>query len=287
MGESDLKRFNEFLIINFGLFLVALGIYLFKIPNNFAIGGVSGIAIVVGRFFPGSPVGLIMMAINILLTIAGIIFVGFSFGFKTIYSSFALSGMVWLLEKIYPISKPLTRDTILELVYAVILPAVGSAIVFNKNASTGGTDIIAKILAKYMRINIGKTLLLGDFIITVMAGMVFGIEIGMYSILGLFLKGFIIDFVIEELNLCKQVVIISANSDQVKKYITENIKRGATVYKAIGAFTNQEKEVITTIVTRKQAVKLRDYIGNADPKAFVTITNTSEIIGKGFRNVVF
>lgn len=280
-----MKKLKEFVVINFGLILVALGIYLFKIPNNFATGGVSGISIIVGKFFPSAPVGFLMMVVNIILLIIGFLFLGFNFGSKTVYSSFALSGMVWLLEKLYHIPGPLTGETMLELIFAILLPAVGSAIVFNQNASTGGTDIVARILNKYTHINVGKTLLLSDFAITVAALFVYGVKIGMYSILGLMLKGFLIDLVIEGLNICKQLVIISSKSGEVKDFIVNELDRGATIHKAVGAFTNAEKEVITTILNRKQAIRLRLFIKEIDPQAFITISNTSEIIGKGFRNI--
>ncbi|WHH58667.1 YitT family protein [Petroclostridium sp. X23] len=286
MGEPFFVKIKAFLLINIGLLFVALGIFFFKIPNNFATGGVSGIAMIMSYFFSTISVGPFMLIINIVLLIAGFIFIGFNFGSKTAYSSFVLSGMVWLLEKVCPpISQPLTGDTFLELIFAIVLPAIGSAIVFNQNASTGGTDIIAKILNKYMHVNIGKTLLIADFLITLIAGAVFGIRIGMYSMLGLFMKGFIVDLAIEGMNISKEIVIISEKPEQIKHYIVKELHRGATIYSARGAFTDEEKEVITTIVNRRQAVALRSYIRSIDDKAFMSITNTSEIIGKGFRTL--
>jgi len=281
-----MKKAWEFLLINVGLFLVAAGIVLFKIPNNFATGGVSGVAIIIYKFFPNAPVGLLMLVINIVLVFFGFLFLGRDFGSKTVYSSFVLSGMVWGLERLIPITAPLTGDTMLELIFSILLPAIGSAIVFNSNASTGGTDIIAKILNKYTSINIGKTLLLADFGITVMALFVFGVRTGMYSMLGLILKGFIIDLVIESLNVSKHFVIISDKSQEIKEFIVKELKRGATVHKAYGAYSNEEKEVITAIMSRRQAVRLRRFIRDHDENAFISITNTSEIIGKGFRNVM-
>lgn len=279
-----MKRFKEFLLINFGLILVALGITLFKIPNNFATGGVSGIAIIVYKYFPTAPVGLIMLLINIMLMLIGLIIMGFDFGSKTVYSSFALSGMVWFFQRIIPLSKPLTGDAFIELIFAIALPGIGSAIIFNMGASTGGTDIVARILNKYTHINIGKTLLMSDFMITIAAGLVFGIRTGMYSVLGLVLKAFIIDLVIESLNVGKQVVIVSSKCDEISWFIIDELKRGATIHKAFGAYSGEEKQVITTVMNRKQAVRLRGFVSNTDDKAFVTISNTSEIIGKGFRN---
>lgn len=280
-----MNKTREFLLINLGLLLTAAGIQFFKVPNNFATGGVSGLAIVIRHFLPNISVGPLMLGINVILLVIGFLSIGFGFGSKTIYSSFALSGMVWILDKIWPMTAPFTNDTLLELIFAVMLPAIGSAIVFNQGASTGGTDIIAKILNKTTSLDIGKALLTGDFAITLLAGFVFGIRIGLYSMLGLVMKGFLIDTVIESLNLRKQMVIISEKPDEIKEYIIKNIHRGATIHLAKGAFTNEDKHVITTVMTRSQALAMRNYIHQIDRKAFITITNTSEIIGRGFHDM--
>lgn len=279
------EKSREFLLINLGLALVAAGIHFFKIPNHFATGGVSGIAIVTQHFSPNINVGPIMLAINILFLIAGYAMIGRNFGSKTVYSSLMLSAMVWFLDRIFPMDMPFTKDTMLELILAILLPAVGSAITFNQNASTGGTDIVAKVLNKLTDIDIGKALLIADFVITILAGFVYGIRIGMYSFLGLIFKAFLIDSVIENLNLRKQLVIISNKPDLIQNYILNVLHRGATVHIAHGAFTDHEEHVITTVVTRAQAVGLRRYIREIDPGSFITITNTSEIIGKGFRSI--
>lgn len=280
-----MKQIKEFLLINLGLAMVAAGIHFFKAPNNFATGGVSGVAIIIHYFLPGMAVGPLMLIINIMLLIFGFVAIGRNFTSKTVYSSFALSGMVWFLQKVTPINTPFTDDTMLELVMSILLPAVGSAIVFNQNASTGGTDIVAKVLNKLTSIDIGKALFLADFTITIFAGMVFGVRIGMYSFLGLILKGFVIDGVIEGLNTRKQMVIISEKPESVREYIIKNLHRGATIHIAFGAFTGEEKHVITTVVSRRQAIALRNYLREIDPQSFITITNASEIIGKGFRSI--
>lgn len=279
------KRILDFLMINFGLLLVAAGICIFKVPNHFATGGVSALAIISNKFFPKIDVGPLMLIINILLMIIGFFFLGRDFGSKTAYSSFALSGMVWAVQKLFPLDSPLTDDRMLELFYSIIFPALGSAIVFNRNASTGGTDIVAKILSKYTKLHIGKTLLLTDFLIAGGAGVVFGVKIGLYSVLGLIMKGFMIDIVLEGLNVSKQVVIISSKPEEIKKYIVHELNRSATIYKAEGAFTHKQEEVISTVMSRRQAIKLRSYIRSVDHAAFITISNTSETIGKGFRSI--
>ena len=280
-----MKHIKEFLIINLGLLFVAVGIHFFKAPNSFATGGVSGLAIILDHFFTNLSVGPLMLIINGILLVFGLILLGSGFISKTLYSSLALSGMVWIFDTIAPLSKPLTGDTLLELAYAILLPAVGSAIVFNFGSSTGGTDIIAKVLNQYTSIDIGKALLVSDFIITVFAGLVFGIRIGMYSVLGLIMKGFLIDIVIEGFNIKKQVVIVSTRPDPIREYIIKNIQRGATIHEARGAFTDEVKHVITSVMSRKQALDLRNFIRRTDRNAFITITNSSEIIGKGFRSL--
>ncbi len=280
-----MKKIKEFLLINLGLLLTAMGIHFFKVPNNFAIGGVSGLAIILRHFFPSANVGPLMLIINVILLLAGFALIGKSFGSKTVYSSIALSAMVELLDRIFPMKQAFTDDMLLELIFAIILPAVGSAIVFNQNASTGGTDIVAKVLNKLTSIDIGKALLISDFAITIAAGMVYGMKIGMYSVLGLLLKGFMIDSVLEGINVKKQMVIISEKPEEIKKYIIENLHRGATIYSAYGAFRNEEKHVLTTVLSRRQAIMLRQFIRETDKSAFITITNASEIIGKGFRSL--
>jgi uncharacterized membrane-anchored protein YitT (DUF2179 family) len=279
------KRIKDFLLINIGLILVGIGICFFKIPNHFATGGVSGLAIIASSFFPDIDVGPMMLIINTIFIIVGFFFIGSDFGSKTVYSSFALSGVVWAIQKIYPLPNPLTNDMMLELVFSIIFPAVGSAIVFNCNASTGGTDIVAKIISKFTRLDIGKTLLLSDFLIAAGAGAVFGIKIGLYSVLGLIIKAFMIDLVIEGLNVSKRMIIISSKPDEIIDYIVKELNRGATVYKAEGAFTHEPENVITTVLGRRQAIKLRTFIRSIDHSAFITISNTSETIGKGFRNI--
>lgn len=279
-----MKLFKELMIINVGLLFVALGICFFKIPNHFVLGGVSGAAILIESAFKSAPVGLIMLCINSIMVIFGIILVGFDFASRTVYSSVILSLMVWALQTFLPINKPLTNQPFLELMYAILLPAIGTAIVFNQGSSTGGTDILARILTKYMHIHIGKALLILDFIITFFAWFIFGIEIGMFCTFGLIVKAFLIDFVIENLNLGKQMTIVCNDGKEIREYILNTLHRGATLQHAEGAYSNEKKQIINTVVNRHQAIMLRSFVKKVSPNAFVTITNTSEIIGKGFRN---
>lgn len=276
---------KDFLLLNLGLFIVALGVHFFKVPNDFAIGGVSGVSIIAATLAPGLNVGHFMLIINVVLIIIGFIFLGKNFAAGTIYSSLALSLFIWVLEAVIPIAKPLTDDKFLELCFAVILPAVGSGIVFNIGASTGGTDIVAMILSKHTDLEIGKALFVSDFVITVIAGSIYGVKTGLYCVLGLLVKAFLLDIVIESINVRKYVTIISKESKAIEEFIMNVLHRGATISKACGAYTGEEKEMIITILGRRQAAMLRDYIRSIDKNAFITIVNSSETIGKGFRTI--
>ena len=273
------------LLLNLGLFLTAAGIHLFKTPNHFAMGGTSGMSIIMATLWPGMNVGGALFIINGILVVLGLCFLGVKTMGVTIYSSFALSAFVSLLEWIYPMTAPFTNDTLLELCFAVALPAAGSAIVFNVGASTGGTDILAMILSKYTSLEIGKALLLSDLAIAAWAGGLYGIATGLYCTLGTFSKALMVDSVIESINVRKMMTIGSARPQQVQDFILNKLHRSATVYDAEGAYTHKELKVITTILNRRQAMELRNFIRRTDPHAFMTIVNSSETIGKGFRHV--
>jgi Uncharacterized conserved protein len=280
-----MDKVYSFILINIGILLVAVEIVVFKIPNDFVTGGVSGLAIVISKLAPSLPVGMIMLIINIILLAIGILFVGFEFGAKTIYSSVVLSLVVWLWQKVYPITQPLTGDTMLELFFAILFLAAGSAILFYQNASSGGTDIIARIFNKKVHWHIGKSLLVIDFIIALSALLVFNVKIGMYSLLGVIIKGFLIDVVIEGLHSSKQLIIISDKADEIKEFIIKDLHRGVTIYKATGGNTNIERQVLNTVMDNRQAIKLRQYIKQLDNRAFVVADTVAEIYGLGFKNL--
>jgi uncharacterized membrane-anchored protein YitT (DUF2179 family) len=277
------NKIKSFLLITLGLFLTAAGIALFKVPNHFVTGGVSGLSIIAAALLPGLTVGPAMTVINLVLVVWGFAVLGSGFGWKTVYSSLALSGMVWAFGALWPLAKPLTADPLLELFFAIGLPAVGSAIVFNQNASTGGTDIVAKVLSTRTAINTGTALLISDFAIAASALLVFSVQTGLYSLLGLILKAFLIDLVIENLNVHKKLEIITAHPEPILDFILHTLHRGATLYPATGAFTGRDWKAIHTVVGRRQALAIRRVLREVDPKAFVTITTTTETLGKGFR----
>lgn len=278
-----MKNLKSIILIHVGLILVTASIVLFKVPNNFVTGGVTGISIVVRKVFPFLSIGLLMLVINITLLSIGFLFTGLEFQIKSIYSAIMLSVMVWLFEKLVPINKPLTNDPLLELIVAIFLLAAGSAILFYQNASSGGTDIIAKILNTKTHMHIGKTLLITDLIISIFAFFVFDIKAGLYSCVGVVIKGFLIDAVIEGLYSSKHFIIISSSASEIKGFIMDKLNRGVTIYKAIGGNTNEERPVLNTIISSREAIRLKNYIRKIDSKAFITVSNVSEIIGEGFK----
>jgi len=277
---------KDYALITAGVMLVVIGVYFFKFPNNFAIGGVTGIAMILSSLFKGAvSSATIVLVIDILLLIIGYAVIGRKFGVRTLYGSLLFALALNVLEKVMPMTSPITDQPMLELAFAVLFPALGSAILFNMGASTGGTDISAMLLKKYTSMDIGRSLLVSDFLLTAAGFVVFDITTVLFSMLGLLLKTTLVDGIIESLNLNKYFTIISSHPKEISDFIIEKLQRSATVLDGKGAFTNEDRKIIITVMNRSQAVQLRMFIKNTDPHAFMLITNTSEIIGKGFRGV--
>ena len=277
--------FRDWVLITAGILIMAVGIYFFKFPNHFSTGGVTGIAIVLGHYFPEMTPGTFVTVINVTLLLIGFAVFGRSFGIRTVYASLLLSGSLQLMEVLWPMSGPMTSQPLVELLFAVGLPAVGSAILFNLSASSGGTDIIAMILRKYTSLNIGFALLCSDTVITLSACFAFGMETGLFSILGLVIKGLFVDLVMDNLQVKKCFQIITSDPLPIEEYITKDLHRGATQLHGEGVFTHEGKTVLLTVVSRHEAVQLRNFIRKSDPTAFMIITSSTEIIGNGFRGV--
>lgn len=276
-----MRKLAEYGLITISIWIMVVGVYFFKFPNNFAFGGVTGFSTVVSKLTGWTPSDFTFV-VNTGLLVLGFLFLGTDVGIKTVYSSMLMSFSLTTLERIWPMYSPLTYEPMLELVFAIFLPAVGSAILFNIGASSGGTDIIAMILKKYTSMHIGTALLVVDIAAVAMAFFVIGPTTGLYSSLGLMAKSLVIDGVIENINMCKCFNIICDDADPICEFIIHDLNRSATIYKAQGAFTHHEKTVIMTTLKRGQAVKLRNFIKRTEPTAFILISNSSEIIGKGF-----
>ncbi len=278
------SQFKNFVYLTLSTLVMAVGIYFFKFSNNFTFGGITGLAVLVAK--SGSiSAGDFSFIANMVLLVIGFFVLGKKFAAKTAYSSILLSVALSGLERIWPMSQPLTDQPLLELIFAIALPSIGSAVLFNIGASSGGTDVVAMIMKKYTSFNIGNALLVTDLFITVAGFFVFDIQTGLYSVLGLALRSFMIDGFIESLNLSKYFNVVCKNPQPICDFIKDEMHRSATIVQAKGAFSGEDKYIIFTVMNRIEAVRLRNYIKEHSPDAFLLISNTSEIIGKGFHSI--
>lgn len=284
-----LHSLKDFGILTAGASLTAIGIYFFKFPNHFSTGGVSGLSVLLNGLFPEVSAATYVLIINIALLVIGFLILGRSFAFKTVYCSLLMSGLTYLLEKLCPLTKPLTGQPMLEIVFAILLPAVGSALLFQDGASTGGTDIVAMIIKKYSHVNISVALFISDFLIVMATVWIFGIETWLFSLLGFLAKVFMVNNVLESINMSKYCTVVTtkAHEEEVAAYITSRLHKSATLSEAYrGAYRRDEKVVFLVALTRRQARELKQYLKTLDHESFVIICNTSDICGKGFREVV-
>lgn len=276
---------REYGILTLATIILNVGIYVFKYPNHFVFGGVTGIAVLITKVLPISA-SAVNLIINMALLGLGFLFLGFGFGAKTVYVTILSSISMYLCDFLIPMNQPLTNQKILEMIFAIFLPAVASAILINYDASSGGTDIVAMILKKYTSVEIGTAILLVDCLIALASFVIYDVETGLFSVCGLIAKSLVVDNVIESLNVCKYFNIVCDKPEPICDYICRDLGRDATVYEAEGAFTHNGKFVIMTVMRRRQALLLRKYVKSIEPTAFIMISTTSEIIGKGFRGVV-
>ncbi len=228
-----------------------------------------------------------MLAVNIILLIVGFIVVGTEFGFRTVYCCVLISLSTRLLEMICPLFAPLTTLPLLEMIFAISLSGLGAAILFHYGASTGGTDIVAMILKKYLKTNISKVLFAVDCIIVMLTYFVFGMETWLLCILGMTTKILVLNNMLERLNSSKYFTIVTTEGEAVLYYITNELHKGATISDSFcGGFSNDGKSVILTVLSRRNALFVKNYVKSVDPQAFVIVSTTSDIIGKGFRECI-
>lgn len=275
------KNFKYFAQLTLATLIMACGIYFFKFTNSFNFGGVSGLAVLVSRTGIMSASNFNLCA-NIVLLIAGCFFLGKKFIATTAYCSILLSLTISFLDAFCHLDGPLTNDPLLELCFAIVMPAIGSAIMFNLGSSSGGMDIVATILKKYTSLNIGYALLISNLFITLGSFILFDITTALYSIVGLAVSSLVIDNVIESINLCKYFNVVCNDPKPICDYITKDLNRSATTCQGKGAFTGKDKYIIFTVMSRMEAVRLRNFIKHHEPTAFILISNTSEIVGNGF-----
>ena len=274
------ESIKEFAVITIGIFLVAISVVYFFEPNNIAAGGITGLAIVINHYIPFISIGPLVLMMDAILFIVALIVLGAKFGAKTIYSSFLLSTSMWIMQTFIPIN--ITNDLILATIFGTLISAVGMAIVFNANASTGGTDIIAKILNKFFHIEIGKSLLIVDFLVTLLGAVTFGINIGLYGLLAVIINGVVIDNIIAGFKTKSEITIISEKNKEISKFILDDLERGCTFIKGIGGFTGKDTSILYTVLDRNEFIKLKNKIKEIDKNAFITVGEVHEVMGEGF-----
>ena len=282
------EKIISFACINLGILMLALGIYFFKAPNGFATGGVSGASIILAQLPFSVNLGITqsvyVLSINAILLILGVFILGKECGLMTCYCSLAFSLENMLLEFFIPLNAPLTSYPLLELIYGILLTGIGSALIFKQNASSGGTDIVALILRKYTNMNVGTALLISDMLIALSTFIIYDVQTGLFTLLGLFAKTFVIEDILDSINMCKAFTIITTKPKEIEEFIISEMHHGATIYHAEGAYTGEEKQIIITVCKRLESLRLRKKVKEIDPGAFIIITKTSEIMGKGFRD---
>ena len=274
------ESIKEFALITMGIFLVAVSVVYFFEPNNIAAGGITGLAIVINHYIPFISIGPLVLMMDAILFIVALIVLGAKFGAKTIYSSFLLSTSMWLMQTFIPIN--ITNDLILATIFGTLISAVGMAIVFNANASTGGTDIIAKILNKFFHIEIGKSLLIVDFLVTLLGAVTFGINIGLYGLLAVIINGVVIDNIIAGFKTKSEITIIREINKERSKFSLDDLERGCTFIKGIGGFTGKDTSILYTVLDRNEFLKLKNKIKEIDKNAFITVGEVHEVMGEGF-----
>lgn len=277
------ESIKEFALITIGIFLVAISVVYFFEPNNIAAGGITGLSIVINHYIPFISIGPLVLMMDAILFIVALIVLGAKFGAKTIYSSFLLSTSMWIMQTFIPIN--ITNDLILATIFGTLISAGGMAIVFNANASTGGTDIIAKILNKFFHIEIGKSLLMVDFLVTLLGAITFGINMGLYGLLSVIINGVVIDNIIAGFKTKSEITIISDKNKDISKFILNDLERGCTFIKGVGGFTGKDTALLYTVLDRSEFIKLKNKIREIDKNAFITVGEVHEVMGEGFMGI--
>ena len=270
---------QDMAVITFATFIVAVAVYFFMMPNNLAIASIAGLAVVLQKFIPLS-VATISLIFNVGLLIIGFIFVGREFGGKTVYTSVILPIFVGIFEKLFPKYNGLTGDPFLDMICYIFIVSIGLSLLFNHNASSGGLDIIVKILNKYLHIDKGKAMSIAGMLVSLSAVFAYDTKTVVLSVLGTYLNGIILDYFLFGTNIKKKVCILSRKNEEIKKYILKNMHSGATLYKVIGAYNNEEHEEVVAIVNKREYGVLMQYIRRTDPDAFVTVSTINEVMYK-------
>ena len=270
------ENIKEFLIITFATIIVAASVFFFLVPSNVSVGSISGLAIVLSNFIPLS-VSALTMIMNIFLLIVGFMLVGREFGIKTVYTSILLPAVMWIFEVIFPNNGSLTGDQTLDAIGYCVFVSIGLAMLFTRNASSGGLDIVAKLLNKFFHMDLGKAMGMAGMAVALSSGFAYDSKTVVLSVLGTYFNGIVLDYFIFGSTIKKRVCIISKKHDQILNYILHELHSGATTYHAYGAYSGQQQWEINAIVDKNEYMKLYNYILKTDPDAFVTVYAVSEM----------
>ena len=267
---------KETVVLTWAVAIIAAAVYFFLVPSHTSVSSISGLGIVLSNFVP-IPLSAITMVLNVVLLIIGFITCGREFGIKTVYTSIMLPVFIGLFERIFPDMGSMTGSQELDVLSYILVVSVGLSILFNRNASSGGLDIVAKIMNKYLHMELGKAMSLSGMCVALSAALVYDKKTVVLSILATYFNGLVLDHFIFNHNIKRRVCIITKKEEELRRFIIEELHSGATIYESIGAYNMQKRNEIITIVDKTEYQKLMNFINNQDPKAFVTVYNVSDM----------
>lgn len=270
------RAIKEYFIITFGTVLAAAAIYFFMLPCNLAVGSGTALAMVLSNFVP-LPISAISLIINVVLLMLGFILIGPEFGAKTVYTAILLPITLGVFEFVFPNFKSLTEDPILDMISYILLVGVAMAILFSCNASSGGLDIVAKIMHKYLHMPLGSAVSISGIVVSLTSILCYDTKTVVLSVLGTYFSGMIVDKFIFGLNIKRRVCVISPKIDQIVDFILHDLHSGATLYDGIGAYDGTIRREVVTIVDKNEYRLLMEYVKKVDPKAFVTVYSVNEL----------
>lgn len=274
--EKVFQALKEFFIITLGAIITSSAIYFFMLPSHVAIGSGSALAMVLSNFIP-LPISVISLAINVILLITGFILVGPEFGVKTVYTSIMVPVFMGVYEIIFPNFQSLTNDPILDVICYTLVCGMGMAMLFSRNASSGGIDIVAKIMNKFLRMELGRAGAIAGIAVALTSAFSYDTKTVVLSVLGTYFCGIVVDYFIFGLNIKRRVCIISPKLDEIVNFILHDLHSGATLNEITGAYDNTPRREVITIVDKNEYRKLMDFVRRIDPKAFVTVYSVNEI----------
>lgn len=267
---------RELAILTGAVAIIAAAVYFFLVPSHASVSSISGLGIVLANFVP-LPLSAITMILNVVLLVIGFLTCGREFGAKTVYTSILLPAFIGLFERIFPNLGSLTDSQELDVLCYILVVSVGLSILFNRNASSGGLDIVAKIMNKYLHMDLGKAMSLSGICVALSAALVYDKKTVVLSVLGTYFNGLVLDHFIFDHNIKRRVCIITGKEEELRRFIIEDLHSGATVYESYGAYNMQKRREIITIVDKAEYQKLMSYMNREDPQAFITVYTVSDI----------